>query len=205
WGPAVATLRLEPRVRIALLAILNVAVVGGALQVLAPLHLSARGLDTGQIGWTFAAAAAFGAAANLAMIAVANRLDRVRLAWIVSAGMCAGVATLLVRPAVAPYVAVVIAVFILISIGYQLAYPLCADGADRAGVGHGVAMGALNTVWGAGQLASPVAAGLLAHQAGDTAAYVAVLLVAGALVAVMVVGGRADRTLEAPTSGSTGS
>ena len=52
-------------------------------------------------------------------------------------------------------VAAMVAVGISQSIGFTAAYPLAADGAERAGVGQGVAMGLLSVSWGLGALVGP--------------------------------------------------
>jgi MFS family permease len=54
---------------------------------------------------------------------------------------------------------------------YAVGYPLGADGADRAGLGHGVVMGMVNLAWGSGAVAGPIAGSGLATWTGGNAAY----------------------------------
>jgi MFS family permease len=72
----------------------------------------------------------------------------------------------------------------ILSVLYGVGYPMGADGADRAGLGHGLALGLVNLVWGVGAVVGPVAGGAVAGYAGDRAAYLllAALCVGAALV-----------------------
>jgi hypothetical protein len=70
---------------------------------------------------------------------------------------------------------VVVAVFIgispFITSQYAVAFPLCAAGADRAGMGHSVAFGLLNLSWGAGFVVGPAAGAAIAAAASDRLTY----------------------------------
>jgi hypothetical protein len=72
----------------------------------------------------------------------------------------------------------------ILSVLYGVGYPMGADGADRAGLGHGLALGLVNLVWGVGAVVGPVAGGAVAGYAGDRVAYLllAALCVGAALV-----------------------
>jgi hypothetical protein len=72
----------------------------------------------------------------------------------------------------------------ILSVLYGVGYPMGADGADRAGLGHGLALGLVNLVWGIGAVVGPVTGGALAGFAGDRAAY---LVLAGLCLAAAVV------------------
>jgi MFS family permease len=68
---------------------------------------------------------------------------------------------------------------------YGVGYPLGADGADRAGLGHGLVLGLINVIWGAGAVVGPVLGAAVATHAGDRAAYaLLVVLSFGAAAAV---------------------
>jgi MFS family permease len=73
-----------------------------------------------------------------------------------------------------------VAVGIAQAIGFTAAYPLAADGAERAGIGQGVAMGLLSVSWGLGALIGPVLTGTVAELASDAAGF---LLAAGLALA----------------------
>ena len=71
---------------------------------------------------------------------------------------------------------------------FTATYPLCADGADRAGLGQGLAMAMLSVAWAASALVAPIIAGNGAEVTSDQAVYavltVVVLGSAGVLTAV---------------------
>ena len=81
------------------------------------------------------------------------------------------------------FIAAMIACGISSIVGFVSAYPLAADGAERAGVGQGVAMGLLSVSWGIGALVGPVATGAVAQVASDAVAFAlaGVLALAAAL------------------------
>ncbi|MEA2184970.1 MAG: hypothetical protein QOF69_4155, partial [Solirubrobacteraceae bacterium] len=58
------------------------------------------------------------------------------------------------------------------SVLYGIGYPLGADGADAAGLGHGLVMGMVNLVWGLGAVVGPVVGPAIGAKAGDSTAYV---------------------------------
>ena len=53
-------------------------------------------------------------------------------------------------------------------------YPLCSEAAEQAGIGQGVAMGALNSVWALASVVAPIMAGVLAELDAPAAGYVAI-------------------------------
>ncbi len=71
------------------------------------------------------------------------------------------------------FVAGVVALGLVNAAEFVLIFPLAAEGADEAGIGQGIALGAVNTLWALGALLSPVGAGALAEATGDAAAYLA--------------------------------
>ena len=151
--------------------ILAVAVIGGALQVLVPLHLSADGVERSAIGAAYSVGAMLGALAILVSGRAGDRIGRIPLA----AGACTALAVLsglLVLPlSAALVVAVVIAAGPVQSILYAVGYPLSADGADRANLGHGIAIGIVNLTWGVGAVVGPLAGPGVAQALGDRASY----------------------------------
>jgi MFS family permease len=82
-------------------------------------------------------------------------------------------------------IAVVMAAGPVQSILYAVGYPLSADGADRAQLGHGIAIGIVNLTWGIGAVVGPVAGPGAAQLFGDRASYI-VLAVLAALAAAAI-------------------
>jgi MFS family permease len=78
------------------------------------------------------------------------------------------------------------------SVLYGVGYPLGADGAELAGVGHGLVLGLVNLAWGMGSVVGPPVGGTLAEFVGDAPAYLtmAVACLASAEVIRRTVMGR---------------
>jgi MFS family permease len=157
--------------RAAYVGILYVSVTGGAVQVLAPLHLSAEGLSDAAVGWVFTAAAAVGAAVTLLGGRLADRVDRIRLALVGTILLGGAVAVLAFFPASAPYVLAIVLEAAFNAVVFVVAFPLTSEGAERTGIGQGSAIGALNALWALGALVSPVGAAALARATSDALAY----------------------------------
>jgi MFS transporter, DHA2 family, triacylglyceride efflux pump len=199
---AIAAAFSESLILASVVMILAVAVIGGALQVLVPLHLSSEGIERAGIGAVYSVGAMLGAVAILLSGRAGDRFGRIPLA----AGACVALAVLsglLALPlGVALIIAVVIAVGPVQSILYAVGYPLSADGADRAHLGHGIAIGIVNLTWGVGAVLGPVAGPGVAQALGDRASYLLLAMLA-ALAAVAIAApawrGRATR-LPAPAA-----
>ena len=54
---------------------------------------------------------------------------------------------------------------------YAVAFPLCAAGADDAGVAHSSVFGILNLAWGLGFLIGPAAGAAIAEASSDRVTY----------------------------------
>ena len=181
----------ESLITASVVMIMVVAVVGAALQLLVPLHLSSLGMNRTGIGLVYSVGAVFGAGAVIMTARVGDRVGRVPLA----AGACAALALLMglfTLPAgLAVYAGLVVIAAAVQSILYAVGYPLSADGADRAQLGHGVVIGVVNLMWGVGAVVGPVAGSRITQWQGAQAAYVLLALVCAATALVFV---RVDRT-----------
>ena len=167
-------------------ALIVLAIAGTTMQTLGALHLGDSGVSQSGIGAAFTLVAIAGAITTVIIARISDRVDRVKLV---------GLGTLLLAPTVGAmalplgtvaFVAAMVAVGIAQSIGFTSAYPLAADGAERAGVGQGVAMGLLSVSWGLGALVGPVATGTVAEFSSDATAFA----LAGALALVAAFGVR---------------
>jgi MFS family permease len=164
----------EPRLVHAFAGIGFAACAMGAQQVLAPIHLSDEGLSSAAIGWVWTC----GAALSVAVAAlVGRRLDRIDKRANARIGvLCVSVLACYLAlglPAGA-YALGLIAALGCATLIWTTVYPLCSEAAERAGIGQGVAMGALNTVWAAASVIAPIVAGLLAEQGAAAVAYLAI-------------------------------
>jgi MFS family permease len=170
----------------AIVALMVLAIVGTTMQTLGSLHLASRGVSQSGVGAAFTVVAVFGAATTLTIARMADRIDRLRLVGIGTLMMAPAMGAMALPLGTAAFVAAMVAVGIAQAIGFTSAYPLAADGAERAGVGQGVAMGLLSVSWGVGALVGPVLTGTVAELAGDSTAFA----LAGALALVAALGVR---------------
>ncbi len=158
-------------IAISLLTIALVSVVGGALQVLLSLELSDLGASQSTIGLLFAVAASLGAVAIVLAGRTGDRIGRVRLAAVAATALAIATAMLVLPLPLAGVASLLVLAGPVQSVLYGVGYPLGADGADRAGVGHGLVLGVVNLAWGIGAIIGPVAGAALADAAGNAASY----------------------------------
>jgi MFS family permease len=180
------TVALDSWLLSANVALIVLAIAGTTMQTLGSLHLSHVGVSQGGIGAAFTAVAVAGTVTTLTLARMADRLDRLKLV---------GLGTLLLAPTLgamalplgtSAFIAAMVACGIAQAIGFTASYPLAADGAERAGVGQGIAMGLLAVSWGVGALIGPVVTGTVAQFANDATAFA----LAGALALPAALGVR---------------
>jgi MFS family permease len=164
-------------------ALIVLAIAGTTMQTLGSLQLSSDGLSQGGIGIAFTAVAVAGAATTLYIARIADRIDRLALVSAGTLALAPAVGALALPLGTAVFIAAMVSVGIAQAVGFTAAYPLAADGAERAGVGQGVAMGLLSVSWGIGALVGPVLTGTVAELANDATAFLlaAALALAAAL------------------------
>jgi MFS family permease len=176
---------LRPAVRLALanrlivysmLVIGLVSVVGGTLQVLMPLRLSDLGVSQSAIGWLYAAGSILGAVAIYTTGRVGDRVGRLPLARLDIVLLAGAIAVLLLQLGATSCAVMLIVISPLLSILYGVGFPMAADGADRAGLGHGLVLGLINLLWGVGAVIGPVLGGALAGLAGDGVTFAALVV-----------------------------
>jgi MFS family permease len=185
FGPALRAAGSEPLIAVSLMLVLLVALVGGTLQVLMPLHLGSNGVSQSALGLLYSAGAVLGAVTIVATGRAGDRLGRLVVARVACPILGAAVAVLLLPLGTTGFAVMLVAITPAMSVLYGIGYPLGADGADSAGLGHGLVLGLVNVVWGLGAVVGPVAGAALAAQAGDRAAYATlVALCAGSAVLV---------------------
>ena len=78
-------------IAISLIVITLVALVGGTLQVLMPLHLGDHGVSQSTLGWLYALGAVLGSVAIVATGRLGDRLGRLPIARVDCLVLCAAV------------------------------------------------------------------------------------------------------------------
>jgi MFS family permease len=182
--PALRAAMSEPLITVSLIVIVLVALVGGTLQVLIPLHLSDAGVSQSTIGWLYAAGALLGSISIALTGRAGDRIGRLPVAQIDCVLLMSAVLVLVLPLGSAAFATMLVVIAPILSVLYGVGYPMGADGADRAGLGHGLALGLVNLVWGVGAVVGPVTGGAVAGFAGDRAAY---LVLAGLCLAAALV------------------
>jgi MFS family permease len=164
--------------------------LGGVVNLLVPLRLHHDGLGSGAIGVAFTASTVLFV---LTSIQIARLGDRVPL--LVTSGIATiTLGAVLLLPVLAGS-AVLLIVFLVLrapvwSVVSTISNPLCAYGAELAGVGTGFGLAVMNLCWAAGNLGGPLAGGALAGAVGDRPVF-ALLALAGAAIGVAVLRARA--------------
>jgi hypothetical protein len=101
----------------------------------------------------------------------------------------AAMAGVLVGLAAAPTALALAVLFVAatlpISGQYAVGFPLCAEGADGAGLAHANVFGLLNLTWGAGFLIGPAAGAALAQATSDRLTYVVLVVLSLAVAAAL--------------------
>jgi NNP family nitrate/nitrite transporter-like MFS transporter len=170
----------------AMVALIVLAIAGTTMQTLGSLHLAAKGLSDSGVGAAFTAVAIAGALTTFAISRISDRVGRLKLVGIGTLMLAPCLAAMALPLGTALFVTAMVACGISQSIGFTASYPLAADGAERAGVGQGVAMGLLSVSWGIGALVGPVLTGAVAQLVDDSSAF----LLAGTLALAAALGVR---------------
>ena len=159
----------------------------GAIDLLAPLALDDRGVETWQIGAALTAGAALGAIAGPIIGRMADRFGAIELA--VTLGVLLALAPTVF--AFDPPTEIVLAGLVLLGPVFAgvatVMYPLASQGADEVGVAHGIVNSLISVGWATAFTLSPLVAGLVADQWGDQVAYAGAALLCVPLLGVLVV------------------
>ena len=174
------TLRESRLVLAALVVMTLVATVSGTLDTLVPLRMGQAGYSAIAITGVLTVAGVLATVCNYSVGRLFDRIGGIRIAVV----SILATAALVALPVVFAAAVVVIAVFLIstppIAGQYAVAFPLCAAGADGAGIAHSSVFGILNLAWGLGFLIGPAAGAAIAEASSDRVTY-------ALLVALMVV------------------
>jgi MFS family permease len=145
--------------------------VSGTIDTLVPLRLGVDGWSAVAITAVLSASGVVASASNYGVGRIFDRFGGVPIAVVSIVGMAAVVGGLAAAPSAALLAALFIAATVPISGQYAVGFPLCAEGADDAGLAHANVFGLLNLTWGAGFLIGPAAGAALAQATSDRLTY----------------------------------
>jgi MFS family permease len=169
----------------ALVMMLLVATVSGTLDTLVPLRLGLDGYSAAAITLVLTAAGVLASLSNYGVGRIFDRFGGIPIAVASIVGTAAIVAALAVAPSGLVLAALFVAATLPISGQYAVAYPLCAEGADRAGLAHANVFGLLNLIWGAGFLVGPAAGAALAQATSDGVTYLVLVALSLPVAAIL--------------------
>jgi MFS transporter, DHA1 family, solute carrier family 18 (vesicular amine transporter), member 1/2 len=155
----------------ALVIMLLVACVSGTLDTLVPLGLGDHGYSPGAITAVLTIGGVISVGANRVAGRAFDRIGGVPVALVAMACTAAGLLVLCGVVGAAALAAMFVVLAPFITAQYAVAFPMCAVGADRAGMGHAVSFGILNLAWGAGFAVGPAVGAAIASAASDRLAY----------------------------------
>jgi predicted MFS family arabinose efflux permease len=155
----------------ALVIMLLVACVSGTLDTLVPLGLGDHGYSPGAITAVLTVGGVISVGANRVAGRAFDRIGGVPVALVAMACTAAGLLVLCGVVGAAGLATMFILLAPFITAQYAVAFPMCAVGADRAGMGHAVSFGILNLAWGAGFAIGPAVGAAIASAASDRLAY----------------------------------
>ncbi len=149
-----------------------VATVSGTLDTLVPLRLGVDGYSAAAITVVLTTAGVVASVSNYGVGLIFDRFGGVTIALVAIVAMAAFVAALAAAPTGLALAIIFVASTPAITGQYAVAFPLCAEGADDAGLAHANVFGLLNLAWGAGFLVGPAAGAALAQATSDEVTYV---------------------------------
>ncbi len=171
--------RRVPGIRLAWAGIAFASLAFGAQQLLATVHLTDRKISAANVGWTFTAGSLLSVA--FAVMLARRDFDRRSAAQLGVGAVVLCLIALGLVGATVPFIVESILMGALGTVIWISLYPMCSAAADEAGIGQGVALGSLNTVWAGLAIVAPAAAGLALEHGAETGAYLA-LAVLGCIV-----------------------
>jgi MFS family permease len=154
-----------------------VATVSGTLDTLVPLRLGLDGYSAQAITVVLTAAGVLASVSNYGVGRIFDRFGGIPIALVSILGMAAFVAALAAAPTGLVLAVLFVASTPAITGQYAVAFPLCAEGADDAGLAHANVFGLLNLAWGAGFLVGPAAGAALAQATSDRVTYLALVAI----------------------------
>jgi hypothetical protein len=174
-GTLTAIARARRSLAAGALALALSGATNAVVQLLVPLQLHRAGASTESIGLAFSCAAALYIGVSALVVRLGHRALTPR-----TNALAALLLALALLPAGAIGTAAAVLATLMLTVAPRatvstIAYPLATGDAERAGLGHGAAVGFLNGVWAGAVVAAPFAASALSGLAGMRVTWLATL------------------------------
>jgi MFS family permease len=154
--------------------------------LLAPNQLHARGVGAGSIGLVLSVAAVLYVIGSAAASSFGPKAVRVKVIIFSLAALAFSFLPAVASEAPATLTFMLCAGAVTRAVMWTVSYPLAARGAEQRGLGLGVVMGAVQAIWAATSVISPMVAGAAAGSAGPAVVYFLAALATLAILAVAV-------------------
>jgi MFS family permease len=185
-----ATLRAtrdQPLVSGGLTLIALLGLTFGTINVIVPLQLDEQGLSPREIGLVFSVMAILFVVVSGAVARLGARVATLKMAIVASLAHAAIFVVPITNISASSLIAFMLLRAPIWAVAATIAYPLCADGAHRVGLGRGAIFGLLNLVWGTAAVAGPLLAGLVGDAGSVRTVYLLVMLAwVGASIVLIV-------------------
>jgi MFS family permease len=169
-------------IRLAYAGIMFASLSFGGLQLLGTVHLTDRGISQGGVGWVFTGGSLL--SVGFAIMLARRSYDRLRIARLGVVAVSACLLYLAAVSAATPFIVGMLVMGSLSSVIWITIYPMCSAAADAAGIGQGLALGGLNTVWALFAIVGPAFAGFATQHGAERGTFIGL---AGVGIAVAVV------------------
>jgi MFS family permease len=195
-APIGASLRAtvaDPGTISATAAIILAGVTSGVSSLVVPDEMHAAGASPGKIGLAFSVAAVFFVVGSVVTTSAGARAVRVTVVAAAMLALALGLSPAALSSAPTAIVVMLCTTAAARSVLWAVSYPLGAIGAERSGVGIGVAMALLNGVWAATAVVSPLLAGVAVQRLSPRGVFGLTEAVCIAILACVIVVARRSR------------
>ncbi len=165
-------LRRATRVQVGLACTLVAGISGSALFLIVPLQLAGDGMGTVGIGVALTASAVGFTVLATVVAKAGSRVATATVAAVATIALASPMVLPILAAGAVPLVVLLVLRGPITAVLFGISYPLCAEGADEAGLGRGAILGLLNMTWATAAVLGPVICGAVAQLGGYHLVYV---------------------------------
>lgn len=160
---SLARLRRATKVQVGIACMLVTGTTSSTVFLLVPLQLAREGIGPGRVGIVFSVAAVAFVVASAVVTRAGRRAVTVGVAAAATVALAVPLTLPLLVGGTIPVIALVVLRGPISAVLFGVSYPLCAEGADEAGLGRGAVLGLLNVAWAASAVLGPIGGGAIAQ------------------------------------------